>query len=318
MAVTSQLEVVNIALSMLGERRLANLAGSDEITSQVNVHYSNVYDSVLGLHAWKSCQHRATLTELIGGAELTDWDYRYALPSATAAKHTVDVVCVADVAGNLGGKYFLISDRYATFYVWYDVDGGSTDPNPDDDYHGIEVDIITGETADNVASKSQLVLEAHANFSAAVVTDTVTITGAYIGAPVAAAGAETSGFTVTVDTPGVDPFCLRPVAMIDNANGTYADLQYQKWEAEGRTLLTNDDDAMIRYIGRIDEADLDGWVADLVAFELAHRMGQKLAGRRKRLDALGTFESRLLYTKQMDGRGRRAKREPQKRWDEYG
>ena len=59
----------------------------------------------------------------------------------------------ADVAGSLDGKYFLVSSAYdrVTFYIWYNVDGLSIDPNLSDAV-GIEVPIVTGEAATTVAT----------------------------------------------------------------------------------------------------------------------------------------------------------------------
>lgn len=81
-------------------------------------------------------------------------------------------ITVNDAAADLGGEYFTIeapgSDFGASvgYYVWFDLDAGSVDPAPGGT--GIEVDVVTGDTAAQVAGKVQAVLEAHASFRSTV------------------------------------------------------------------------------------------------------------------------------------------------------
>jgi len=56
----------------------------------------------------------------------------------------------ADVAGSLDGLYWTFSSSSTSYYVWYNVDSGSTDPMPGGT--GIEVGISSGDNADSVAS----------------------------------------------------------------------------------------------------------------------------------------------------------------------
>jgi hypothetical protein len=118
---------------------------------------------------------------------------------------------VADVSGSLGGKYFLIS-AYATsisivytdYYVWYDVDDGSINPNVAN-RTGIEIDISEDDTADTIASNTETILEALNSGETFDVTiasgNEMTITHV-VGGAVANVTAGDSGFTVAVDTSG--------------------------------------------------------------------------------------------------------------------
>jgi len=131
----------------------------------------------------------------------------------TTVDEVSSVDTVADVSASLGGKYFLIS-AYATatsllptdYYVWFDVDAGSSDPEVAD-RTGIEIDISADDTAATVASAVETVLEA-LNSSA---TFDITIAGAgsnemtithLVGGAVANVAAGDSGFTIATDTPG--------------------------------------------------------------------------------------------------------------------
>ena len=113
------------------------------------------------------------------------------------------VQCVADVAGSLAGKYFTFyTAADAVKYVaWYKVSGSGTAPVVSGATL-VEVDITTGDTADNVASATNTAVDALAGVSSTVLTDTVTITNDAKGAATNVA-ANTSGFTVGVSTAGV-------------------------------------------------------------------------------------------------------------------
>jgi hypothetical protein len=129
----------------------------------------------------------------------------------TTISEISSVDTVADVSGSLGGKYFLIS-AYATsisivytdYYVWYDVDDGSINPNVAN-RTGIEIDISEDDTADTIASNTETILEALNSGETFDVTiasgNEMTITHV-VGGAVANVTAGDSGFTVAVDTSG--------------------------------------------------------------------------------------------------------------------
>ncbi len=130
-----------------------------------------------------------------------------------------EVDTVADVAGSLGGTYFLLNSPSTGYYVWYDVDGGSTDPgltpNPDlfmppgsgHGRTGIEVDISANDTADAVATASRTAIGAFADFSTAGATIVIIITNDNAGiADAAADGTAATAFTFDAPSPvGVSP-----------------------------------------------------------------------------------------------------------------
>jgi len=81
------------------------------------------------------------------------------------------ITMVADVAGSLGGKFFYIDAPDPTggvteYYVWYDVDAGSTDPAPVSRTGAktaptaIEIDITTGDSATVIAAATETVMDA--------------------------------------------------------------------------------------------------------------------------------------------------------------
>ncbi len=74
-----------------------------------------------------------------------------------------------------GGVSFDISSSTTDYYVWYDIDNGSTDPAIAGST-GIEVDISAGDTANQVAAATQTAINANADFSATVINSAVKIT----------------------------------------------------------------------------------------------------------------------------------------------
>jgi flagellar hook-associated protein 3 FlgL len=111
---------------------------------------------------------------------------------------TCDVAAAA-----LDGTYFTLSSPSTDYYVWYDFDGSSTDPLVAG-RTGIEVDILTGDTADVVAAKTALAIEAVTGLGAASDAEKVTVTNADAGAVVDAVDFDT-GFTLfETTTQGTD------------------------------------------------------------------------------------------------------------------
>jgi len=76
----------------------------------------------------------------------------------------------------LAGKYFEFSSPATDYYVWYDLDaGGAADPAPAG-RTGIKVDVVTGDTAVGVATKTAAAIDLIADFSAAPSGADVTVT----------------------------------------------------------------------------------------------------------------------------------------------
>lgn len=102
----------------------------------------------------------------------------------TALAEVFAITCVADLTattGSIGGQFFNMFDTDGnTYYVWYDVANGSTDPNPGG--VSIEVDIIANELVNDVATKTQLAIDAVVDsagvkvFGASVSNAIVTVT----------------------------------------------------------------------------------------------------------------------------------------------
>lgn len=181
-------------------------------------------------------EYKAVATSLerfdYGGS---DFGLRLTLPTSLAAAAEVSsVTAVADVAGSLNNKYFLISSPSVNYYVWYNINSAGVDPavagrTP------LEVAAATGATAAAVATATRAVLDAHAAFVCpAPVGAVMTVTNAVAGAaPDTAAG--NSGFTVGTTTQGRNA-AASMMAACGVQPGDYVHIREEGSDAEGRML----------------------------------------------------------------------------------
>ena len=114
------------------------------------------------------------------------------------------VETVADVASSLQNKYFVLysAKDAILFHVWFNVGAAGVDPAPSGST-GLEVAISANATAAAVATAAQLIITAHAAFTATVSGSDITILNVDVGETTNIADSD-SGFTFTTLTEGVD------------------------------------------------------------------------------------------------------------------
>jgi hypothetical protein len=117
------------------------------------------------------------------------------------SKEWTRVTCLADTAGSLTGKYFVVSDSAGTVAIWYKVSG--TGSAPVGFHRTIEVDIATGTSANNVALATQLAVDADSKFTVSLENAVIIIQDVEIGSRTNGS-AGTSGFTVTTQQAGYE------------------------------------------------------------------------------------------------------------------
>ncbi len=116
-----------------------------------------------------------------------------------------DNTTVADVAGSLASTFFHHSTAVDLFYIWYKVSGVGTDPAPPGEV-GIEVDIIIGASANDVATATRAAMTAGAlgEFTISGATNHVIITNSLSGPTgVDYDGTAATGFTFNETQAGV-------------------------------------------------------------------------------------------------------------------
>lgn len=127
---------------------------------------------------------------------------------------------IADTAGSLRGTYFDCQDSAGLVRVWFTVGAIGTAPALATG-RLLVVNVVSGDSANTVASAINTAIDADAEFVSTVSTDTVTVTQiskGERGAPLAG----TSGFTVGVGTAGVSTKLLVPSVTLSGrkARGT--------------------------------------------------------------------------------------------------
>ena len=97
-------------------------------------------------------------------------------------KDTAQVETIKTTAGTLlGGKYFLLMTPLGVKkYVWFNT-GASVDPAPAGGWTEIEVAILVGDSASQVATKLAVALDLDTAYLATASSNTVTLTHAAVG-----------------------------------------------------------------------------------------------------------------------------------------
>lgn len=101
------------------------------------------------------------------------------------------------------GQYFLLysAQDNTEYYAWYNVDSLGGDPMPIGKTP-IQINISSGDTANQVATKTALAINANIDFNASASLSVVTVTNAVAGFATDASNVNVSGLTVTVTQQG--------------------------------------------------------------------------------------------------------------------
>ena len=99
----------------------------------------------------------------------------------TSVQFTSDTNTTYGAKSGANSRYIVIYNKNERYNVWFN--DGSGDIGPDEEGADIEVNISGLSTSGSIASKFQEVMDAHADFSANVVTDTVFVTASLTGPP---------------------------------------------------------------------------------------------------------------------------------------
>jgi hypothetical protein len=111
------------------------------------------------------------------------------------------VTAVADVAGSLNSKYFLLNSSTTGYYVWLNINSAGVDPAVAG-RTGIEVTAATGATAAQIATAMETAIDAVAGvFTSTPVGAVLTITNSVAGGAALASDVNT-GFTFAASTFG--------------------------------------------------------------------------------------------------------------------
>lgn len=100
----------------------------------------------------------------------------FSIGQSVEANEWTEITCVADVAGSLNNKYILLAsaENVTQYYAWFNVSSGGTDPVLPNKT-AIEVPLVTGDSASNVATALASILNALPDFNATSLSAVVTL-----------------------------------------------------------------------------------------------------------------------------------------------
>jgi hypothetical protein len=138
--------------------------------------------------------------------------------SAGSVAEVSAFTAVADVAGSLNNKYFLISSPTVAYSVWMNINSAGSDPLVAGTT-GVEIAAATGATGITIAGAIKTALNAlggaNVVFTAVGTTASMVVTNTVAG-KATSIGAGNSGFTVSTTTNGVTSPSSSPVLEAGN------------------------------------------------------------------------------------------------------
>lgn len=141
-----------------------------------------------------------------GGVYTLNFEDSSGSPFTLAVQQQESVFTTAeDADGTLNNKYFFFETPDNSYYVWFNVDAGGTDPALPG-LTGVEVALTAADTADAVATAVRGAIDALTDASAGGTTNEVVITAASNGrvvGPTDGSGVAETGFSFDVSTYGV-------------------------------------------------------------------------------------------------------------------
>ena len=123
----------------------------------------------------------------------------------TTAKELTRIVAESDVCDSLAGKYFTISSgrNNVDYYVWYNIDGTSTDPAIACRTGIAVTGLITNDCAQLVAAATRLAVDSISDFNVTSSGATICITAASGGVTTDTTDVDTT-FNITTLTQGAE------------------------------------------------------------------------------------------------------------------
>lgn len=94
------LEVINRALTLLGEPKLANLAGTDDTTLTVTALYEPLVVMLFSMAHWRFARTRVALVEDVASPPINEWTRAFTLPTLNTLRCGPPIAFYASTAIN--------------------------------------------------------------------------------------------------------------------------------------------------------------------------------------------------------------------------
>jgi len=167
----------------------------------IDTDYGTLEDQNWGADGNK-IKYQIKASQLEDGPSITS-DAIAALSNAGATAEEFDITTPA-AAAITSGQYFTFQagNNGIKYYGWYKKDGVGTDPAPAG-RTGVQINITTGDTADDVALATQLAIDALSTFAATVLLNVVSVTASQDGEAEDAANFDVgAGFSIAITAQG--------------------------------------------------------------------------------------------------------------------
>lgn len=128
---TTNVDIANIALRMLGEPAIVSLDGTQRAQVLCAQEIGFARDEVIGYHPWSIAVKRKVLNELTEETNLTGYDHVYAMPSDALRILAIRPTSVAATAVVSESGYLEDSIEDGSSYL---IEGGNIYTNADDAY----------------------------------------------------------------------------------------------------------------------------------------------------------------------------------------
>jgi uncharacterized phage protein gp47/JayE len=124
----------------------------------------------------------------------------------TAMQQTITMTAQGSGIGQVSTQdYFVLYDDIGKIAFWYDIgNAGIPAPTVSGAYRYVKIPtVVIGDSADNIATKTAVIVDSDLKFSATVSTNTITVVNSFVGPVTAGANGPGIAFVFATTVPGV-------------------------------------------------------------------------------------------------------------------
>lgn len=186
------------------------------------------------------------------------------------------VETIADVAGNLDGKYFYVNHPSGNYYFWLNADAGGNDPGPITGRTGVAVPYASDDDADTIAEALRVAADALGDFSASRSGNVVTIVNSVGGSVEDANDFGLTGFTIYASVQGQDEI-TQDAQVVITAENPGSDTNLEDGDVLNFSTPLANVDSSVTVLNTVTEGE-DVESDDLLRTRLLNRIQQPPSG----------------------------------------
>jgi uncharacterized phage protein gp47/JayE len=192
---------VDLAFVVVGD--ILSLSGSSGVSAaNRGTFYINAVDPVnrtLDIYNPNGAATSVGLPEITSATAVAD------IPG-TAMQQTIATTAQGSGIGQVSTQdYFVLYDDIGKVAFWYDVqNAGVPAPTVSGAYRYVKIStVVIGDTADNIATKTAVIIDSDLKFSATVSTNVITVVNSFVGPVTAGSNGPGLAFVFATPVPGV-------------------------------------------------------------------------------------------------------------------